>query len=341
MNGQTPKVSIVVLNWNGWQDTVECLKSIETLTYPNYEVVLIDNGSVDDSVAHICRWVATRPEWWGPVQDSPEAMWDILSPDAEVVLSTDRLTLIRSNENLGFAGGCNLAIGYALARDSSVRFVFLLNNDARVESDSLSACVAAAEREDAAIAGALIKSEDGQRVIFAGAKFPAELFRAARFRDYPDYKDCWSVDRVEGAAMLIRRDLLEGRRQQTGHFLNTSLFMYGEELELCIWAKGRGVRVVVAGRAVIRHREAAASGGEGSPLAYYYLTRNRVHLARELLSGWIKILFHLWYPLSRVIRAAHRALQGRREVAIAILEGLRDGYRGVHGRWRRHPEVYR
>jgi len=56
-----PKVATIILNWNGWPDTIECLESVERLTYPNYEVVLVDNGSVDDSVARIREWVMNRP----------------------------------------------------------------------------------------------------------------------------------------------------------------------------------------------------------------------------------------------------------------------------------------
>jgi GT2 family glycosyltransferase len=337
--GQWPKIAIIILNWNGWRDTLECLESVERLTYPNYQVVLVDNGSADDSVDRIREWVMGRPEQWGLPQDLPEGVATILPPGARVVLATDRLTLIRSDENLGFAGGCNLAIDFALARDPSIDFVFLLNNDAQAEPNCLKACVAVAEKEDAAIVGALIKSKDGQQVVSTGSRFPAELFKTAQLKHWPNEQDSWPVDRVEGAGMLVRRDLLNRRRQEVGRFLETSFFMYGEEVELCIWAKRQGFRIVVARQAVVRHRVTAASGGEGSPLAYYYITRNRVHLARRLLPKWTRMLFHLWYPPSRLIRAIQRALQGRPEVSKAILHGLIDGYRGVYGKWDRHPEI--
>jgi GT2 family glycosyltransferase len=150
-----PKVAIVILSWNGWQDTLECLESVERVTYPNYEVVLLDNGSMDDSVARIREWVMGRPEQWGPAQHLPEGVAAILPAGARVALVTERLTLIRCDENLGFAGGCNLAIDFALARDPSIGFVFLLNNDTQVEPGCLTACVAVAEKEDAARHSAL------------------------------------------------------------------------------------------------------------------------------------------------------------------------------------------
>ena len=333
-----PKVAIIILNWNGWRDTIECLESVEALTYPNYEVILVDNGSVDDSVARIRDWVMDRLDRWGPVQGVSEAPRDTLPLGTEVVLATGKLTMIRSGENQGFAGGCNLAIDFALAGDPSVEFVFLLNNDAKMEPDCLTACMAAAVKEDAVIVGAVIKSEDGQQVISAGSRFPVELFWTAQLRSCPGNQESWAVDRVEGAAMLIRSEFLKRRKQELGYFLNPLLFMYGEELELCIWTKRRGLKVVVAGQAVVRHRLTASSGGPGSPTAYYYITRNRVHLARQLLRGRTRFLFHTWYPVSRLCRAAQLAFQGRNQVAAAIVQGLIDGYRGVYGLWNHHPQ---
>jgi hypothetical protein len=334
-----PRVAIIILNWNGWRDTIECLESVERLTYPNYQVVLVDNGSADDSVDRIREWVMGRPEQWGPAQDPPGGVATILPPGARVVLATDRLTLIRSDENLGFAGGCNLAIDFALARDPSIGFVFLLNNDAWVEPECLTRCVVVAQSEGAAIAGPIIKSKDGRQIIASGTWFPLELFKAVRAQRYIDSADCWSVDLVAGAAILLQRDILDRRKKELTYFLDPTLFMYGEELELCVWAKRRGYKTVVVGSATARHQLTAASGGLYSPLAYYYITRNRVHLARRLLPRWTRMLFHLWYLPSRVIRATQRALQRRPEVSKAILHGLIDGYRGVYGKWDRHPEI--
>jgi len=332
-----PKVAIIILNWNGWQDTIECLESVERLTYPNYEVVLVDNGSVDDSVARIREWVMNRPRQGGPAQELSEGVSTMLPHHVRVVLVTDKLTLIRSDENLGFPGGCNLAIDFALTRDPLIGFAFLLNNDARVEPHCLSACVAVAEKEDAAIAGAIIVSEDGSQILASGTWFPLELFKAISPQRHIMSVNCRPVDMVAGAAVLLRRDILDRRKKELGYFLDPTLFMYGEEVELCVWAKKRGYRIIVVGSATVRHRLTGASGGCFSSLAYYYITRNRVHLARRLLPTWGRVLFHLWYSPSRIIRAIQRMLQGKPKVSKAILDGLIDGYRGVYGKWKHHP----
>ncbi len=332
-----PKVAIVILNWNGWQDTLECLESIEQATYPNYEVILVDNGSVDDSVTRITEWVAERSAHWGAAVELPEPVAAGLPSGARVVLQTARLTLIRSEENLGFAGGCNLAVDYALTRDPSLEFVFFLNNDARVDQECLTRLVVAAESDRADIAGAVVFSEDGRTVVSAGSRFPLELFVGAQLRKCHSSVGPWPVDRVEGAAMLVRRNLLERREAQLGYVFDPDLFVYGEELELCVWAGHQGYRVVMVGGATVRHRVTASSGGRGNSLAYYYLTRNRVLLAKRLLPTWVRLLFHVWYIPSCLVRAGQRVVQGKPEVARAILEGLVDGYSGVKGKWTQHP----
>ncbi len=330
-----PKVAIVILNWNGWQDTLECLESIEKITYPNYEVILVDNGSVDDSVTRITEWLAERSAQWGAAVEVPEPVAAGLPSGARVVLQTARLTLIRSEENLGFAGGCNLAVDYALARDPSLEFVFFLNNDARVDPACLGTCVATARATGAAIAGAVIKSECGE-VVFTGSRFPLELFKAAETRSYPGSAEWWHVDCVLGAGMLVRRDVVERRRREAGYFFDPGLFCYCEELDLCIWAKRVGYPVIMVRDAVVYHQGAASTGGRYNPVAYYYLTRNRVHVATVSLRAGLKVLFLALYPVARLVRAAQLALQGRTDSAGAIVSGLVDGYGGVKGRWTRH-----
>ncbi len=91
-----PDVTCILLNWNGWRDTVECLKALKECRYRNLTIIVVDNGSTNDSVARIR---AAHP--------------DVL--------------LLESGKNLGFAGGNNIGIRYALAQGAE--YVWLLNND--------------------------------------------------------------------------------------------------------------------------------------------------------------------------------------------------------------------
>lgn len=107
-----PKVFIIILNWNGLEDTLECLESVFKLDYPNFEVIVGDNGSTDESVAIIRK---TYPQ----------------------------VIMIENKENLGYTGGNNIAMHYAM--DHLADYVWLLNKDAVVEKDTLSKLVRSAE----------------------------------------------------------------------------------------------------------------------------------------------------------------------------------------------------
>ncbi|MCS6862682.1 MAG: glycosyltransferase, partial [Abditibacteriales bacterium] len=99
-----PQVSVLVLNWNGKADTLECLESLRRVDYPNFEIIVVDNASTDDSVAAIR-------------QAYPE------------------LVILQNSDNLGYAEGNNVGIRYAKARGSD--YVFILNNDTVVDANVL------------------------------------------------------------------------------------------------------------------------------------------------------------------------------------------------------------
>lgn len=94
-----PKVGVVVLNWNGWRDTVECLRSLHSLIYPNYQIIVVDNGSTDGSVERVRGVFPSLP-------------------------------LIETGKNLGYAGGNNRGIARAL--DMAAEYVLILNNDVKI-----------------------------------------------------------------------------------------------------------------------------------------------------------------------------------------------------------------
>jgi GT2 family glycosyltransferase len=308
-----PQVSIVILNWNGWRETVECLESVRSAAYPHYRVVVVDNGSIDDSVEQLRAWGRR---------------------------TGDAFVLVEHEDNLGYAGGANAGIRHGLAGPAAAEFVFLLNNDARLDPAALTESVRVSTEEDAAIVGAVIRSLDGAKVLFAGARFPLELFvdRLGTVRHTPEHeRRSWPSDRAEASAMLVRRDVIEQRLREVGYVFDPGLFMYFDETDLCQWARGRGHRVLISGGAVAYHRPGGAAGGPGNPVMQYYMTRNRVLLARRWLHGPQRLAFHLCFFPYRMARAAERLLRGKPSVAGAILHGVLDGYRSVTGRWVRHP----
>ena len=324
-----PKVAIVILNWNGWRDTIECLESLLKITHPNYQVIVVDNGSTDGSVEKIKTWA--REKFGAPSINLKSYRSDICEFVPTRLAESPEITLLSVGENLGFSNGCNLAIEWAL-QDQQVRFVFLLNNDAKPDPSAISICVDVAQDTGAGCIGSLVKNA-GVPLRYAGSRFPHDLFRVSRIPLPKREKRFWEVDVIGGAAMLIQRDALYKYYKKYGYFLNPALFMYYEESEFCYHLRQMGYRCLFAGKALVYHAPKKLSS-----LRWYYETRNRIYLARRVLPFPWKLLFHLYYGPSRLLRVFQRLLQGDKHAAFAILSGLVDGYIGKTGKWIHHDD---
>jgi len=340
-----PRVAISILNWNGWQATLECLESVRQLDYPNYLTIVLDNGSWNDSAEKIKAWAE---ENLGPghilADYTRETALEGGEPETEQLLervpSSARLVLIRNRENLGFTGGNNVAIRYALDRKPSADYLFFLNNDAEVASDCLSHLVRIDRQNHVGVVGATIYDEAGQRVIAGPLTLP-HLFAHDPFAGWLSHlgeeKGAFTeVFAAHASAAVIRADALRVVRQARGEYLDDHLFMSFDELPMAYALRQAGFRCVIAKRAMARHKNAYSSGGLRNPLLYYYLVRNRLLVAREILPAPRRLMFHLLHVPQAFAQAAKNLLHRRPRSAWAIMCGLVDGYRGVGGKWKHH-----
>jgi GT2 family glycosyltransferase len=329
---------------------------LRQLNYPDYLTIVIDNGSSDDSVQNIKMWAKekmgedhvlveyTRLTALGGGEGYDEKA-------LERVSAKTKLVLIINEENLGFTGGNNVAIHYALHKRYPAEYVFLLNNDAKVEKDCLMNLVSVARRADAGIVGAVLKDEKtGEILEIPGrpdATFPLirQFFRPiVRWPiSSPTSKDdFWTCSWAGGAAMLIWGDALRAVYESMQRYFDNRLFLYGEDFEFCHIASKKGFRTVVTKNAAIFHKAFGSSGGRYNPLAYYYLNRNQILLANWLLP----IPWKMIHPLVNIPLCLTRALKNimysRPKSARAVLRGVVDGYTGVIGKWKHHDrEVMR
>src|SRR4051794_34179335 len=151
--GSSPGVAVIVLNWNGWKNTIECLESVFRLNYPAFTVVVCDNGSTDGSLDRIRAWAegklpatcssADLARLVAPPVAKPisHVTIDAADPAAGAAFGV-RLVLIPTGANRGFAGGNNVGLRYALSRDD-IEYFWVLNNDTVVERDALSRLIEA------------------------------------------------------------------------------------------------------------------------------------------------------------------------------------------------------
>lgn len=209
-------VAVIVLNWNGWRDTLECLVSLEKLAYPNYEVVVVDNGSTDGSEERI------RERF----------------PDVSV---------LQTGTNLGFAVGNNVGIEYAIQHDTG--YVWLLNNDTIVDSEALTEMVAVAESDEeiGLVGSSLYYFHDPKSLQAFGGGVVNWWSGTNRLLKAPANA---RLDFVTGASVLIKRSVVESIGPLDG-----SYFFYWEDVAYSRRAVEAGWKLGVAARSRILHKE--------------------------------------------------------------------------------------
>lgn len=239
-----PPVCIVVLNWNGRSDTLECLASLKKLEYDNYSVVVVDNNSSDDSVKEIHR---VYPE----------------------------ITILQSDSNRGYAGGNNIGIRWAL--DNEFEYVLVLNNDTIVHERLLTELVSVANVvPEAGIYGPNIYFKDRPNILwFSGGRWSSRKLRCFHDGfgkvDNPEFQKIKETDYITGCALFIRTDVI-----RAVGLLDERYFLVYEEVDWCFRARALGYHCVVAPQAKVWHKVSSSFGGASSPLMVYFLARNRL-----------------------------------------------------------------
>jgi hypothetical protein len=217
MKTQYPKVSIVVLNYNGKDCLKKCLTSLFCLDYANFEVVVVDNNSQDGSLE------AARQNF-------------------------SRATFIKNECNLGFSGGNNVGIKYSLEKMAD--FVLLLNNDTEVEKEFLGRLIKnALIHKEAGIFSPLIFSGDGKSVWFSGGKIDWLRMKAVNEKELIENNQT-NPDFISGCAMLVRAEVFS----KVG-LLDEDFFLYWEDVDFSVRAKKAGFSLLVVASSHICHFE--------------------------------------------------------------------------------------
>jgi GT2 family glycosyltransferase len=335
------RVSIIILNWNGWQDTIECLESLYQIDYQNYDVIVVDNRSTDDSVRKIKDYcsgkIIVNSKFFK--YDSKNKPIEVLEYEEDYVkedqvappsLTNRGLILIKNSKNYGFAKGNNIAIKYAL-RVLRPDYILLLNNDTVVDRAFLKELVSVMESDPRiGIAGPKIYYYDyGGRsdvISFTGEDVIAWRGVGKRYGcnevDRGQWDKPMEVDRLEGSCMLIKREVFE----RIGLF-DERFFLYWEETDFCIRAKRAGFKIVYCPRARIWHKVARSMGGNISYMRVYFLTRNRFLFIKKNFPEhfWKFVLYLALYEFWRRV-GAFSLYYRRAEALMAYLKGLIDGY---------------
>jgi GT2 family glycosyltransferase len=311
-----PEVDIVIVNWNGWQDTIECLESLRQIDYPKYRIIIIDNDSSNDSVEKIREYTEGTLRTSSNSTVRPErhstAMIEYTRKEIENGLRHEvlqdqslpmELVMIKNERNFGSAGGYNIAIRYAL-KEHCPDYILLLNNDVKVDENFLKELVRVAESSpEIGIVGSTIYCYYTPDVIdFAGEDIVLWKARGVRYTDHRVVPR--EVNKIDGACMLIKRNVFD----KVG-LIDSNFFMYWEDTDFCQRAKKKGYKLVYVPTAKIWHKIAASGGGSNSYNTTYYLSRNRFLFVKKNVKRFHKILFlayyfgwEIWFTMALYVR---------------------------------------
>ena len=289
-----PKVTVVVLNYNQLSETSKCLKSLGALSYPSFDMIVVDNGS----------------------RENPQ---EVLKDHFQKV----HWILLR--ENVGFAAGCNQGIGWALSHGAEA--ILLLNNDTRVSADLLDKMVESAflDPRTGVVGGVVYRAENLDRPFLAGMRF--DFFRARIVRLLPKKKK-ETVPSVSGSCLLVKKEVFE----KIG-LLDERFFIYFEETDFCYRAREADFGVLYDPRVTIQHEEGLTFGRESATTRYFH-TRNRLLFISKHAPLWIRPWSVLARTAQDMLLLFLFLLKGRGEMSRAVLFGLLDYGKGQFGKGR-------
>jgi hypothetical protein len=294
-SGKSPFVVIILVNWNSSRDTLECVDSIMESSYNNFKIIVVDNGSVDDSVARL--------------------------KDRE-----NEYQLILSRENTGFTGGNNL--GMESAMHMGADYVFLLNNDTLIEKSAIEKLVFAAQNDMSAgvVTPKIYFHPDRHLIWAAGSSYNQGRLMAKnlgyKFDDRPEYNQRKYLDYAVGCALLIRRDVIESIGMLTEDYFAT-----WEDVDFGLKVNLKGYKVLYEPSSIVWHKESVSAGGADNPQYVYYQTRSafvfQYRWSQSLFNSFKGHSYYFAYCMLRMTRfLISKNFRGIAAIFIAIFDAL-------------------
>ena len=288
------KVYIILLNYNGYNDTIECINSIKSnIDLNKFEIIVVDNNSTDNSYQKLKK--------------------------------VEGIILIKANQNNGFSAGNNIGIKYALKK--CAEYVILLNNDTIVTKNCFDKMLnIMEENKDIGIMGNKVLYYSNKDIINTyggGINFNRGTAMLGYENKYntPDIPKFMDTEFICGCCMLIRKEVFE----KIG-YLPEEYFMYYEDVDFCVNAS-KFFRLSVCGDSEIYHKVSASSGGCKSEFSVKWNTRNRILFINKYCN---KISTRTFFYLSRIIVFMKYLCAGKVSLCRAMIKGIVDGRGYLH-----------
>ncbi|MBN2604048.1 MAG: glycosyltransferase family 2 protein [Candidatus Thermoplasmatota archaeon] len=286
-----PRVSIIIINYNNWENTVECLESLKDIKYENYEIIVIDNGSTNNSYHEIkCRYSS--------------------------------LKIFKLNNNLGFSSGVNFGISKA----QNYEYLLLLNNDVTVDKLFLTKLVFGIQLDkNIGLIGSKIYYSQSKKIWSAGIGM-RRITKATYLYAFNDNNKLWKsrgleVDYLTGCCLLIRKDVID----KVGLF-DEEYFMYYEDIDFCMRAKEKFFKIVYFPSSIVWHK---GGGASNKVFIDYYRMRNHFIFLKKRFhykNSYILIIcFYIF--VERMLRAIVRKfLLGDQENLVRRIKSIWIGF---------------
>lgn len=290
----SPEVCVLITAWNQADKTMACLRTVFSQDYASCSVLLVDNGSEDDTVEQV----------------------SITYPDVEIV---------RTGRNLGFAAGYNIGMRRALARGFD--YIFLLNNDTLLAPDCLSQLVQETNANPGVglVTAKIYDAAEPKRIWTVGGRFhpwTLEVEQKGQGQiDRGQWDEARDIEFAPLCGVLLRRTMLE----EIG-LLDEQFFVYYEDMDFCLRAHEAGFRLRLAPRAHMWHVVAASSGGRDSPQERYWMAQSSGRYFRKHATGW-RLGVIIPYRLGSAVKTSIRLLvRSRLRALVAYWWGLGIGW---------------
>lgn len=259
------KVIIIVINYNGFSDTVECVESLKKINYTNfeYEIIVVDNGSFNDFEKLKNKFVA----------------------DNNVVV-------LDAGSNLGFSGGNNLGIRYAF--DKGADYILLLNNDTLVEPNFLDYMVMSAKEnsDDVVVTNKIMCEAERNTIWYAGGSFNSKTSRTVAFgineEDCEKYSGRREVSFASGCCMLIPINIINAVGLMCEDY-----FLYCEDTDYCLRILNAGFKILYEPKAKIYHK-INSSTSKIAGIQTYYLVRNKFYIIRKFIKPKYRLIAYTY-----------------------------------------------
>lgn len=306
MNPNNVSVCIVIVNWNGWANSIECLESLFHLEFSDYQIIISDNGSTDSSIHQIKAWADGKLNIIGSMNHQirrltfppiPKPLfYSVINEDFRVIEGCEpseaNLLILSSKNNRGFAGGNNLAIRYA-QKMGEFDFFWLLNNDTVVEPDALTNLLECLNKDSSAgICGSTLLYYDNPKIVqaYGGFRYNKWTGFSTRIGENEIWRQLTSVEEqtiekslygIQGASMLVKSDLIK----KVG-LMAEDYFLYFEEQD---WAKRskNDFTFKFSSKSIVYHHEGGTTGASGrkpkekNAISDYYGIRNRLKFTNK------------------------------------------------------------